>query len=398
MKRRLLERIVGIALIVMAMSLAACSFQDPTPTDSPKERPKSTKKSVLNQPVENTLAPPTKRIDNQASSPKLEPRNPTNEPENARISPDDEDRRRCKFWALNNLRPLVYTEFIKLNPETMDDLDRILWRPILNPQESLGYYDKDVGASDYQPGLLPRSPGIYCRDYWAEPLNKENANLRNKGFEPYCRHALESHITQEYQRLASSINHNNNKSELAYQTPNQYIRILEWIDLTGEEILDSDNPPHRMLREMSQHEYSHMTEWTPTEEKLADYKRQNDEALNLEWLGIVSAAGLSDQSSKFTRQVCHYYYPQLFYGYWIPFDQSQIPNINQEEQQKLPQYQEENMPLYLPKSVTAQIIRLGYPLGVTAERYQICYDNSETEEVGYYYVQHPAGDYCELKP
>ena len=56
------------------------------------------------------------------------------------------------------------------------------------------------------------------------------------------------------------------------------------------------------------------------------------------------------------------------------------------------------MPLYLPKSVTAQIIRLGYPLGVTAERYQICYDNSETEEVGYYYVQHPAGDYCELKP
>ena len=177
MKHPPFKKIIGIVLIATAMSLAgACSFTDDKPTEFPKELTEVTKKPAPSQTVDNTPRPPTKRINNQSSISKHQPEpEPTNKPENSRFSPDDEDRRRCQFWALNNLKPLVYTEFIKLNPETMDDLDRILWRPILNPQESLGYYDKDVGASDYQPGLLPRSPGIYCRDYWAESLNKKNA-------------------------------------------------------------------------------------------------------------------------------------------------------------------------------------------------------------------------------
>ena len=86
--------------------------------------------------------------------------------EGARI-PADEHRRRCSFWALNNLQPVVYSEFAQLNPGTMDDLDRILWRSNLYGSGHLGYYNNDRAAEDDSPLLLPRNPGIYCRDYWA---------------------------------------------------------------------------------------------------------------------------------------------------------------------------------------------------------------------------------------
>ena len=54
--------------------------------------------------------------------------------------------------------------------------------------------------------------------------------------------------------------------------------------------------------------------------------------------------------------------------------------------------------MYPPKSVAAEKIRAGYPLGKTAKRYHVCHNSSETESVGYCYVDYPAGDYDEAKP
>ena len=117
----------------------------------------------------------------------------------------------------------------------------------------------------------------------------------------------------------------------------------------------------------------------------------------MEWLRIVRAAGLSEGSNNI--QACHYYYPQqLFYGYWLPFDPDQMPDDNQYQELEIPKYEGATTPVYLTKVVSAERIRAGYPLGKTAERYHLCYDSTETEEVGYYYVDHPAGDYCERKP
>ena len=321
---------------------------------------------------------------------------PSGQLSGARISQDDEHLRRCRFWAMNNLQPVVYSEFAKLNPDAMDDLDRILWRSKLHGNNSLGYYDDDFDVSEYRSVLLPRDPGIYCRDYWAEPLNRANAELRNRGFETQCRFDLEERIRNQYRRLAESLNYNDDENELVYNTPNQYIRILEWLDLSGGDLLNSDSPPYRILQERSRHPYAHSSDWIPTGDGLADYKRETDEPLNLEWLGIVRAAGLSQGSSDLGA--CHYYYPQLFYGYWVPFDPDQMPGTSQSEELELPRYERATTPVYLPKSVTARTIRAGYPLGKTAERYHLCHSGSETEEVGYYYVYHPAGDYCELKP
>ena len=312
--------------------------------------------------------------------------------EGARI-PDDEHRRRCRFWALNNLQPVVYSEFASLNPDTMDDLDRILWRSNIHGNSHLGYYDDDPAGDG--PLLLPRNPGIYCRDYWAEPLNKSNADLRNEGFEAECRFRLEDRIANRYQRLTDWV-YNDDDNELIYETPNQYVRILQWLDLTGDELRTADVPPYQILQIQSRHPYAHWHDWVPTEDDLIDYVREYEETLDLEWLGIVRAAGLSEGSTDI--QACHYYYPQLFYGYWVPFDPDRMPDTDQYEELELPSYEGATTPVYLPKLVTAEPIRAGYPLGKTAEQYHLCQNSSETEQVGYYYVDHPAGDYCERKP
>ncbi len=314
--------------------------------------------------------------------------------EGARI-PGDEHRRRCQFWALNNLQPVVYSEFASLNPDTMDDLDRILWRSKIHGNSNLGYYDDDPEPAGEPSLLLPRDPGIYCRDYWAEPLDRGNAELRNQGFEAECRFRLEDRISNRYQRLRDWV-HNDDDNELVYQAPNQFVRILDWLDLTGDELLEANIPPYQILQTQSRHPYAHWQDWRPTEDGLVDYAREYEETLDLEWLGIVRAAGLSEGSTDI--QACHYYYPQLFYGYWIPFDPDRMPDSDQYEELELPRYEGGTTPIYLPKVVTAAKIRAGYPLGKTAERYHLCQNSSETEEVGYYYVDHPAGDYCERKP
>ena len=321
-------------------------------------------------------------------------RDQSNVREGARI-PGDEHRRRCQFWALNNLQPVVYSEFAALNPDTMDDLDRILWRSKIHGNSNLGYYDDDPEPAGEPSLLLPRDPGIYCRDYWAEPLDRGNAELRNQGFEAECRFRLEDRIANRYQRLRDWV-HNDDDNELVYQTLNQFVRILDWLDLSGDELLEANIPPYQILQAQSRHPYAHWQDWSPTEDGLVDYAREYEETLDLEWLGIVRAAGLSEGSTDI--QACHYYYPQLFYGYWIPFDPDRMPDADQYEELELPRYEGATTPIYLPKVVTAAKIRAGYPLGKTAERYHLCQNSSETEEVGYYYVDHPAGDYCERKP
>ena len=189
----------------------------------------------------------------------------------ARIPEDDEHRRRCRFWALNNLQPVVYAEFSKLDPGSMDDLDRILWRTKLHNNDHLGYYDDELARYEDTPLLLPRNPGIYCRDYWAEQINRSNAELRNHRFEAQCRFDLERLIASKYRRLADAANyqiHSQEEDDLLYDTPNQYVRILQWLDIRGDELLASDNPPYLILQDQSRHLHAYYANEIITEDLL----------------------------------------------------------------------------------------------------------------------------------
>ena len=316
--------------------------------------------------------------------------------QSARIPQNDEHRRRCRFWALNNLQPVVYQEFAKLDPDSMDDLDRILWRSKLHhPNDHLGYYKKPADSQNIPP-LMPRNPGIYCRDYWAEPLSRSNADLRNHGFETQCRKQLEKHITKTYSWLGDKAGREE-ENELVYRTPNQYVRILQWLDLSSDDLMDSAKPPYRILQEQSRHAYAYGENWMPKQEDLDDYQRENQTRLDLEWLSIMGAAGM-DSSSSSDLRICHHYYPQVFYGYWIPIDPEENPDSDQKQEVDLPRYEELTTPLYLPEAVTAERVRAGYPLGQSDEQYYTCQASRDTEKIGYYYVDHPAGDYCERIP
>ena len=284
---------------------------------------------------------------------------------------------------MNNLDPIVYMQFADLDPDTMDDLDRALWRSKLNPEGSLGYYAPSTGT-EMGPNMFPREPGIHCRDYWAEPLNETNADLRNEEFESECRSDLGQGIISHYINLRDGVN-SQPENGLIYRTPNQYARIMGWLEMSGNDLLDSEDPPYRILEDQSRYHHAYLYDWTPTVNDLARYRALNTGVL--EWLGIVKTTNKIEACAK--------YYPQLFYGYWIPFDPDQAAKVKQHNVQDLPEFNETTTPIYLPKSVTVEKVPPGYPLGRTSERYYLCVADRSTTKVGYYYVEHPAGDYCE---
>ena len=360
-RRSIFNRMAAVTLVIALTAAVACSGATPSREES---------KTTQDQP------PPAQQ--------------------SARISQNDEHRRRCQFWALNNLQPVVHREFAKLEPNSMDDLDRILWRSKLHPKEHLGYYKEPDDSQDI-PTLKPQNPGVYCRDYWAEPLNRSNADLRNHGFETQCRTQLEQHITNEYVRLGDQAGREE-ENELVYRIPNQYVRILQWLDLNGDDLMDSANPPYRILEEQSRHAYAYEENRRLKQEYLDHYQRENQTRLDPEWLGILRAAGMNSSSSSSGLRMCHNYYPQVFYGYWIPIDPKKNPDSDRKQEINLPRYEELTTPLYLPKAVTAERVRAGYPLGQSDGQYYTCRDSSDTEKVGYYYVDHPAGEYCEKIP
>ena len=313
-----------------------------------------------------------------------------------RIPKDDENRRRCRFWALNNLRPIVFQEFSALNPATMDDLDRILWRSILHPEDRLGFYNRHEAGGDETPSLWPREPGIHCRDYWAEPLGPHNASLRNHSFETQCRTDLEKHITSRYRHLADTAT-SNKDNDLVWETPNQHVRILQWLDTSGQELLDSRRPPHVILHEQSKYPHAHMSDTIPDDNLLADYRKQWDREPDLEWLGILRAADMTHNSSS-GLSACQAFYPQVFYGHWIPFEPDYVTTHRDSQQANLVKYNPSTMPIRLPERIHAPRVRAGYPLGMTGEKYHSCTGQTEAQQAGYYYVDHPTGAYCERAP
>ena len=304
----------------------------------------------------------------------------------------EEYQRRCQFWALENLTPLEYQEFIELDPASMDDLDRILWSRKL--QREGWRYEYDEENSPYQ--------APYCQEYWTEPLSSRNAHLRNHRYEDDCRNYLGQNVANAYRRLTEEANNslaNQGDPEdinLVFQTPNQYVRLLKWLDLKGDDLLMMENPPYRIVREQGRLPYAYRNGQygAPSKREITEYDEQNVIPLNLEWLGIISAAGLNDGP-----QACDRFYPQLFHGYWIPIDTDGYSGDDQDNEPEPPRYDAATMPLYLPHTTMDKRVPMGYPLGQAADnRYYTCNGSYEAEVSGYYYVQHPAGDYCEQMP
>ena len=225
-----------------------------------------------------------------------------------------EDQRWCQAWALDNFSPHVYLEFTKLDPANMDDLQRTIWKKRL------------------------RSSSNTCMVYWAERLSKANAHKRNRQYEGDCLSRLVQAADHQWLTLAEAAMREDNTT--AYDTPNQHVRVLRWIHLTGDEILEMVDPPYELLKRLKGIEYS-INNHIPSTSEITNMKARYDENFSADLWGLHRAAHIT---------ACPTYYPQLFSGYWIPFaepggdDKHEIPAELADQVRRLLEG-----PLYLPK-------------------------------------------------
>ena len=174
-----------IAISAVATLLTACSFFDAegpvrttrAPTQIEQATPATEDTSHISD-----VPSPTPRLDpdSQAGQPPLNstPKGPPQLTEADQTLA--EKRRWCKAWALDNLEPIVYDEFLDLDPLNMDDIDRTIWRDRLRN-----------GSSCYQL-------------YGSEPLNASNADRRNEQFKLECLSNVVGLAGSQWDRLAEA--------------------------------------------------------------------------------------------------------------------------------------------------------------------------------------------------
>ena len=200
-----------------------------------------------------------------------------------------EKRRWCKAWALDNLEPIVYAEFLQLDPLNMDDIARTIWRDRLRHGS--------------------------CSMYGIEPLNAGNADRRNEQYKESCLHKLIQLVDSKWDTIAEAAYERDNP--VAYEIPNQHVRIMRWMHLTGEELLAMDEPPYELLKRIHGQDYDSEST-VPSEARLVALQAEYGDEFTTEWWDLHMAA-LGNRSHQETG--CRKYYPQLFTGYWIPYAQ-----------------------------------------------------------------------------
>ena len=283
-----------IAISAVATLLTACSFFDAegpvrttrAPTQIDQATPATEDTSHISD-----VPSPTPRLDpdSQSGQPPLNS-TPKGPPQLTEADETLAEKRRwCKAWALDNLEPIVYDEFLDLDPLNMDDIDRTIWR------------DRLRNGS--------------CSMYGREPLNAGNADRRNEQYKESCLNKLVQLVDSKWDTIAEAAYERDNP--VAYEIPNQHVRIMRWMHLTGEELLAMDEPPYELLKRLHGQDYA-SENTVPSEARLVALQAEYGDEFTTEWWDLPMAA-LSNRSHQETG--CRKYYPQVFYAYWTPYAQ-----------------------------------------------------------------------------
>ena len=217
-----------------------------------------------------------------------------------------DDLARCDYWAMDRLGGIKYARFATLDPARMSDIERALW-------------GQDLGRNWADPFYL-EGKSKWCKDYWSEPLSVSNAIKRNEQYKSECWSYLDRAANEFNIRMGDYIRDAEASPKgdvIAPRTAvNQYVRLMNWIDIPGRELLTLPERPHEIIRRLrNSPELEGILDSTspPT----SHYK--GNEAIRtaasdgmLRWWGL--GAVFRDVSD------CARYYPQLFTGRWIPLD------------------------------------------------------------------------------
>ena len=183
-----------------------------------------------------------------------------------------------------------------------------------------------------------------CSIYWAEPLSKSNADRRNLQYQESCLYGLVQSADNRWARLAEAAVRYDDTA--AYDVPNQYVRVLRWMHLTGDELLEMDDPPFELLKRLHDKRFAHGSN-IPTNDQVTALKAKYGQGYSVEWTSIVGAT-LGHNSNN--REECRKYFPQLFYGYWIPFAEPSTNPVHEMPAELADETRKVlDGPLYLPK-------------------------------------------------
>ena len=247
-----------------------------------------------------------------------------------------EEQRWCQAWALDNLAPHVYAEFLQLDPDNMDDLDRSTWRKRLRASK----------VSDIFAALPESDPDDFdaCWMYWAEPFNKANADKRNRQYEAECLRRVAERADYQWASLAEAAVRYDDTT--AYEIPNQYVRLLQWLHTPGRKLLKMDERPRELMRRMAFDpdavDYAGNSN-IPERRELSRLTKLHGPSITEHW-GLFAAVG------GYGFKACQHFYPQLFHGYWVPFAQPSDQPPQQLSDEELAQVKHlREGPLYLPR-------------------------------------------------
>lgn len=236
---------------------------------------------------------------------------PTTTPVSAKRTEEikDENIQRCLHWALQNLKPIEFSRFEQLDPYGMTDLERILWGEMIErPRSRLGGF------------WFAKGSAAWCADYWSEPLTEENINKRNEQYKDGC----DLSIVSQASKYEKDVRDGSTKSaQNDYSIPpimvNQYIRIMNWMDISGEDLLNMDEPPIALVeRIFNQRDEIYSDEYKGR----YNLPKENAPSDVVEWWRIEEA--WFDFVDPDDYIACGWYYPQLFFGRWMPMDDYEI--------------------------------------------------------------------------
>ncbi len=218
-------------------------------------------------------------------------------------------------------------------------LDRTVWRPRLKGPSNLPTYGYGMSKNAEWENVAGT-----CWMYWSEPLNQANAGQRNLQYEAECLRQATARADSQWDKLASDAVRNSHHA--AYEIPNQYVRVLKWLDTPVQQLLNMDEPPHGLLRRISDREYAY-DQNIPSQEQVARLAEQLGTEFNTDWWNLVGAT-LGHRNGPIRE--CQIYYPQLYYGYWVPFAEHYDEPPEQLSDEELAEVERlREGPLYLPR-------------------------------------------------
>ena len=135
----------------------------------------------------------------------------------------EEDLEICRFRMSAKLNSTQWVLSNQLDPKAMTDLQRYLWQPLA------GEHDE-------------------CWPYFAERLSEDNAHQRNWQHEKACMTRINNEKNKFYEMAGRRISREPERyHEL---TVNQYARIMNWLELSGEELLALQIKPHQLYQQL----------------------------------------------------------------------------------------------------------------------------------------------------